>query len=112
MAQRAAPPMPRGAPVPPHCPGTGDTHSTQLVPSLLGLWMGCGLCNAQPHSCPSLSSCPWGCCERQAGTRSATGRRSSTSSPQHDQTIRAKASNQMLPPPWETTQQHSRYLPG
>lgn len=48
----------------------------------------------------------------RAGRRSDTGWRNATSSPERDQTIRAKASNQILPPPWETTQQHSRYLPG
>lgn len=62
------PHMPRGVPVPPHCLDTGDTHGTQLVPGFLGLWMGCRLCNAQPHSCPSLSCCPQGFCECQAGT--------------------------------------------
>lgn len=48
----------------------------------------------------------------RTGRQSNTGRRNATSSPERDQTIRAKASNQILPPPWETTQQHSRYLPG
>lgn len=68
MAQRAAPCMPRGAPVPPPCLDTGDAHGTQLLPSIPGLWMGCGLCKAQPHSCPIPSCCPRGSCECQAGT--------------------------------------------
>lgn len=65
MARRAAPPHAMGCTCATSLP---DTHRTQLVPILWGLWMGCGLCNAQPHSCPSLSCCAGGCCECQAGT--------------------------------------------
>lgn len=66
---------------------------------------------------PKLSFCPQ--CPLKARLaperrrpRHGPGQRSATSSPASDQTIRAKASPQILPPPWETTQQHSRYLPG
>lgn len=90
MAQRAAPRMPWAAPAPAHC-WTLDTSTG----------------HSSSRGCARLSPTP-----APGDAVGATGRRSSTSSPERDQTLRAEASEQTLPPPWETTQQHSRYLPG
>lgn len=105
----------------PRCLDTGDAHGAELAPSLPGPRLGWGqpvgsvrLGPALALASPAALGDPWnarlapGCARRQSNT----GQRNATSSPERDQTIRAKASNQILPPPWETTQQHSRYLPG
>lgn len=110
----------------------GGAHGAALTPGPPGLGLGWGLrggCarlspapapaspSAPASPVPELSFCPRAPLKARLAPgrsrpRRGTGRRNATSSPESDQTIRAKASHQILPPPWETTQQHSRYLPG